>query len=73
MSGLPTPEEEAQNRTAAVVALLAECATAQEQNAVTRVALRAEFMWRCHPCKANHYLTGGTCTCGARRPANLPG
>jgi hypothetical protein len=73
MSALPTPAEEGLNRTAAVVALLAECVTTHESNAVTRVALRAGFMWRCHPCKENHYLTAGACSCGAARPAGLPG
>ncbi|GAA2948736.1 hypothetical protein ACFPN0_14930 [Kitasatospora cinereorecta] len=73
MSTLPTLDEEAQNRTAAVIALLAECVTTNERSAVTRVALRAEFLWRCHGCKENHYLSSDTCTCGAKRPAHLPG
>lgn len=73
MSALPTPEDEAHHRTSAVVVLLAECTTPHETNAVTRVALRAGFLWRCHPCKRDHYLTGPDCSCGARRPADLPG
>ncbi|MGW6456304.1 hypothetical protein ACWF94_10320 [Streptomyces sp. NPDC055078] len=73
MSTLPMPEEEAQNRTAAVVALLAECVTTQERNALSGVALRAKYVWRCHLCKKNHYLTGEKCACGAKRPASLPG
>ncbi|MEU2487107.1 hypothetical protein ABZ593_21170 [Streptomyces sp. NPDC012617] len=73
MSNPPTPEDEAENRTAAVVALLAECVTSHETNALSRVALRAKFLWRCHPCRRDHYLTTDTCSCRAKRPADLPG
>ncbi|MEC3995223.1 hypothetical protein VSR01_17440 [Actinacidiphila sp. DG2A-62] len=51
----------------AVTLLLAEATTATETNAVTRVALRAGFMWRCHPCRRDHYLRTETCGCGAER------
>ncbi|WP_434593420.1 hypothetical protein [Streptomyces sp. A5-4] len=73
---MSTPDpflDHAETRTAAVVMLLGECTTATETNSVQRVALRAGFMWRCHNCKANHYLTGPPCSCGAERPDGLPG
>ncbi|MFD5788639.1 hypothetical protein ACFWH1_18700 [Streptomyces sp. NPDC127037] len=73
MTDIPTPLQEAENRTAVIVALLAEATTAQERNAVCRTALRAECMWRCHRCKTDHYLTTETCDCGAKRPSRLPG
>ncbi|MFD9422222.1 MULTISPECIES: hypothetical protein [unclassified Streptomyces] len=71
MSTTVTPLLDAETRTAATVVLLAETATAQERAALARVCLRAGFMWRCHPCKENHFLTTGTCGCGAERPAGL--
>jgi hypothetical protein len=55
----------------AVTLLLAEATTATEINSVTRVALRAGFMWRCHPCKRDHYLRAEACPCGTRRPSHL--
>ena len=62
---------DAEARTAVVVLLLAEVVTAHERNALLRLALRAGLMWRCHPCRTDHYLTNETCTCGAKRPAAL--
>ncbi|WNI20342.1 hypothetical protein [Actinacidiphila sp. ITFR-21] len=50
--------------------LLAEATTATEINAVSRVGLRAGLLWRCHPCRQDHYLFQSVCSCGARRPAN---
>ncbi|MGC4947774.1 hypothetical protein ACLQ2N_16455 [Streptomyces sp. DT224] len=72
MSADTIEQDEAEARTAAVVALLAECFTAIERNAVTRVSLRAAYLWRCHPCKEDHYLTTEACGCGAQRPSQLP-
>lgn len=65
------PEDVAEERTAVVVLMLNEATTAQEHNAVVRTALRAGLMWRCHPCRADYYLTHQTCTCGAPRPTGL--
>jgi hypothetical protein len=62
---------DAQAKTEAAVLLLGAAATNHDLKAVTRVALSAGFMWRCHPCKADHYLTVGACACGARRPDGL--
>lgn len=67
-----TPLLDAETRTAAAVVLLAEVATAQERGAFTRICLRAGFMWRCHPCRTDHYLTAEKCGgCGAQRPDGL--
>jgi hypothetical protein len=55
----------------AVTLLLAEATTTAEMNAVTRVALRARFMWRCHPCRRDHYLRDERCACGTSRPSEL--
>ncbi|MFJ2206007.1 hypothetical protein [Streptomyces microflavus] len=63
---------DAETRTAAVVLLLAETTTNQERLALLRLALRGGLMWRCFPCKLDHYLTTDTCTCRAARPVRLP-
>jgi hypothetical protein len=55
----------------AVTLLLAAATTTTEINAVTRVALQAGFMWRCHPCRSDHYLRDERCTCGTLRPSEL--
>ncbi|WP_284576685.1 hypothetical protein [Streptomyces sp. 2P-4] len=64
-------ELDAEARTAAVVRLFAEVVTAHERNALTRLALRAGLMWRCHRCRADYYPTTAACTCGAPRPDGL--
>ncbi|MFC9604602.1 hypothetical protein ACFTTN_14225 [Streptomyces niveus] len=58
---------EARARMQIVGELLADATTSTEFNAVTRVALRAGLLWRCHPCKRNHYLQEERCLCGAPR------
>ncbi|MFJ5890362.1 hypothetical protein [Streptomyces californicus] len=68
---MSTPLLEAETRTAAAAVLLAEAATAHERAALTRVCLRAGFLWRCHPCKESHYLTTEACGCGVKRPEGL--
>ncbi|MFF3096752.1 hypothetical protein [Streptomyces cyaneofuscatus] len=72
MTGRRLTVLDANSRTAAMVLLLAEATTNVERYAVIRLALRGGLMWRCHPCKTNHYLSTDTCTCGAARPAHLP-
>ncbi|MFD3608994.1 hypothetical protein ACFWXA_13135 [Streptomyces atroolivaceus] len=62
------PELDTELKSQAVTLLLAEATTATEINALTRVALRAGFMWRCHPCKRDHYGRTEACGCGAKRP-----
>ncbi|BBA98290.1 hypothetical protein RVR_4423 [Actinacidiphila reveromycinica] len=64
-----SPELDDELKSQAVTLLLAEATTAIEINALTRVALRAGFMWRCFPCKRDHYLRTEKCGCGAGRPA----
>lgn len=58
-------------RSAAVARLMAEATTLHEKNALARVALRAGFLWRCHPCKKNYHLALGWCPCGTLRPTGL--
>ncbi|WTW95454.1 hypothetical protein OG216_19625 [Streptomycetaceae bacterium NBC_01309] len=62
---------DAKTRTALMVLLLSQATTSQEKNAVTRAALRARFMWRCQPCKADNHLTATCSGCHARRPLGL--
>ena len=57
-------------RSTVVSVLMAEATTAMEINALTRVALRAGLLWRCQPCRRDHYVNNPVCSCGARRPAN---
>lgn len=59
---------ETETRAVLLSLLLDEATTAMETNAVTRCALRAGLLWRCHPCKRNHHIHEHTCTCGAHRP-----
>lgn len=61
----------AEMKAAAVGALLAQAVTGAERNAISRVALRAGFLWRCHPCKQDHLVTSEACGCGSPRPAAL--
>jgi hypothetical protein len=58
-------------KTRAMTLLFAQATTAHEMNSLTRVALRAGFLWRCHPCKEDHFLAATRCACGAKRPAHL--
>lgn len=60
-----------EERTVAVVLMLVEATTAHERAAVTRTALRAGLMWRCHPCRLDYLLSTGACDCGALRPTGL--
>lgn len=55
-------------RTAAIAQLLGCAETSGEINALTRVARRAGFLWRCTKCREDHYPTKDTCRCGASRP-----
>ncbi|MEU6628378.1 hypothetical protein ABZ905_08800 [Streptomyces parvus] len=71
MSTMTTPLLSAKDRTAAVVALLSQATTPQERATVKRVALQARFLWRCHPCRKNQFLTTAACACGAKRPEGL--
>lgn len=71
MSTMTTPPLSAKHRTAAVVALLAQATTPQERAVVKRVALQARFLWCCHPCQKNHFLTTNACGCGTDRPEGL--
>ncbi|WNI31472.1 hypothetical protein [Streptomyces sp. ITFR-6] len=70
-SALLVAELETEAQTAVVTNLLATATTTTEINAVARVALRAGLLWRCHPCKRDHYLRDNRCVeCGASRPTD---
>lgn len=64
-------ELDADLKTRAISLLLEETTTTQETNAVIRVGLRARFLWRCRPCRADYHLTTGQCSCGTPRPDGL--
>lgn len=64
-----TSNDEAQAHTEAITLLLGAAETSGEINAITRVALRAGFLWRCPKCREDHYPTAETCGCGVRRKA----
>lgn len=57
-------------RSTVVSVLMAEATTASEINAMTRLALRAGLLWRCQPCRRDHYVNNSVCSCGTRRPGN---
>lgn len=60
---------DADQRSAAAAALLAEATTSAEANAVTRTCLRAGYLWRCPTCRADQYANRQTCNgCQSRRP-----
>ncbi|MGW1463869.1 hypothetical protein ACWCPT_05875 [Streptomyces sp. NPDC002308] len=60
--------DDRENRAAAITLLLCAAETSGEINALTRVARRAGFLWRCTKCREDHYPTKDTCRCGATRP-----
>lgn len=51
----------------AISLLLTDAQTTTEFNALSRVARRAWFLWRCPTCRTNNYPNHGTC-CGNPRP-----
>jgi hypothetical protein len=55
-------------RTTAITLLLGAAETSGEINALTRVALRSGFLWRCSKCREDHYPDRDFCRCGAARP-----
>lgn len=55
-------------RSQAIALLLGAAETSGEINTLTRVALRADFLWRCPACREERYPNRETC-CGKPRPA----
>lgn len=60
--------DDLESRTQAITLLLAEAETATDINALTRVARRAGFLWRCPGCRTDNYPTREACSCGTARP-----
>ncbi|MGW9031565.1 hypothetical protein ACWGQ5_47650 [Streptomyces sp. NPDC055722] len=56
-------------RARAITELLGSAQTTTEINALTRVGIRAGFLWRCPACKEPNYADRDTC-CGSPRPAD---
>lgn len=61
------PELDDDTRAHAITVLLGGADTTAEINAITRVAHRTGFLWRCPDCRRDHYPTDTTC-CGKPRP-----
>lgn len=68
---MTTDEEEREARATAIAELLGAAETTTEMNALTRVGLRARFLWRCPSCKEPNYANREAC-CGKPRPAAAP-
>lgn len=62
-----TDEEEREARATAITQLLGAVETTAEAAALTRVGLRAGFLWRCPACKSPAYANRDAC-CGRPRP-----
>jgi hypothetical protein len=60
-----TDEEEREARATAITQLLGAAETTTEMNALTRVARRAGFLWRCPGCREDNYANRDVCRCGA--------
>jgi len=58
-------------RTAAITLLLGAAETTTEINALSRVARRAGFLWRCSQCLEDCYPTTESCRCGTPRPVDV--
>lgn len=59
--------------TIAITAMLTAAETTTEARAVTRVGMRAGYLWGCVACREGNYLERETChNCGAPRPAARP-
>ncbi|WP_327169523.1 hypothetical protein [Streptomyces subrutilus] len=65
----PVDYDTAEARTVAITQLLADAETITEYNALTRIARRAGFLWRCKDCRVDQYPDREVCSCGADRPA----
>lgn len=59
---------EPEPRSQAIALLLGAAETTSEITALTRVARRAGFLWRCVKCRQDCYPTSDACSCGAPRP-----
>lgn len=57
-----------EERAQAITLLLGAAETSGEINALTRVGLRAGFLWRCPSCRTDNYANREAC-CGKARPA----
>lgn len=57
-----------ETRSQAMAILLGATETSGEINTLTRVGLRAGFLWRCPTCREDKYADWGAC-CGKPRPA----
>jgi hypothetical protein len=57
-----------ETRSQAIAVLLATAETSGELNALTRVGLRAGFLWTCPSCRQDNYANREAC-CGKPRPA----
>ncbi|MCX5587589.1 hypothetical protein [Streptomyces erythrochromogenes] len=67
---VPPPDyDTAEARTVAITQLLGAAETTTEYNALSRIARRAGFLWRCPSCRADQYPDRKVCPCGAHRPA----
>ncbi|AZM91457.1 hypothetical protein [Streptomyces sp. W1SF4] len=62
-----TPEA----RAAAIAQLLAAVETSSDHSALSRIARRAGFLWRCASCREDNYPGRTTCRCGAPQPDRL--
>jgi len=60
--------DDRETQTQAITLLLGAAETSGEINALTRVALRAGFLWRCPKCREDHYADRDACRCGQARP-----
>jgi hypothetical protein len=65
---LPDVATEPDLQAQAISLLLAEAQTAGDMAALSRVARRAGFLWRCPDCREDLYANRDTCRCGQRRP-----
>ncbi|GAA3957040.1 hypothetical protein GCM10022384_07670 [Streptomyces marokkonensis] len=65
---MTTEEDEREAHATAIAQLLGSAETTTEMNALTRVGLRAGFLWRCPTCKEPKYANRETC-CDKPRPA----
>ena len=64
--------DDLESRSEAMAILLGRAETSAEINTLTRVGLRAGFLWRCTKCREDYYPNRDACRCGAQRPELAP-
>lgn len=64
--------DELESRSEAMAILLGHAETSGEINSLTRVGLRAGFLWRCTKCREDYYANRESCRCGTQRPDPAP-